>query len=276
MQGKVYVNSLEVCADGVNNQTYEALCQTKGYHYHYYNSSFPNYPYQTLDMNCPDTNIDNCFVQYRNHYCSNALYLFCDVLGIRLIDTGYPWKGTIEILHNGQWGTICDDSFDKQDGDVICRMLGYSHSSQTYQSAHYGQGSGPIWLDDLGCHGYESDVAYCSSNGWGRHNCGHSEDAGVYCTNSTEYETTPYDPCSRHQCYNGGTCFVRNYGYPEYYCICPNGYTGSNCYYEATTFDPCYIYPCRHGGTCYRNYGYPGYYCACANGYTGQHCDTSV
>ncbi|XP_062575526.1 deleted in malignant brain tumors 1 protein-like [Saccostrea cucullata] len=274
--GRVYVNGFEVCADGVTNQTYEALCQSKGYHFYSYNSSYANNPYRTLDINCSDTHIDSCSAEYRSQYCWNALYLDCDSLGIRLMGTGYPWEGTIEILHNGQWGTICDDSFDKQDGDVICRMLGYSHSRYTYQSARYGQGSGPIWLDNLDCNGYESDVAYCSSNGWGRHNCGHSEDAGVYCTNSTEYETTPYDPCSRHQCYNGGTCFVRNNGYPEYYCICPNGYTGSNCYYEATTFDPCYGYPCRHGGTCYRNYGYPGYYCTCANGYTGQHCDTSV
>lgn len=50
------------------------------------------------------------------------------VLGVRLIGSEYPDRGTIEVLHNGRWGTICDHEFDKADGDVICRMLGFNYS----------------------------------------------------------------------------------------------------------------------------------------------------
>ena len=47
---------------------------------------------------------------------------------MRLVGGGYHDRGTIQVYHNGQWGTICDDSFDKNDGDVICRMLGFNFS----------------------------------------------------------------------------------------------------------------------------------------------------
>lgn len=50
-----------------------------------------------------------------------------------------------------------------------------------YSKARFGAGNGTIWLDNVDCSGSEYDLVYCSHNGWGEHNCGHGEDAGVSC-----------------------------------------------------------------------------------------------
>jgi len=47
--------------------------------------------------------------------------------------------------------------------------------------AAFGQGRGPIFLDNLFCNGTESQLVDCPNPGVGVHNCGHFEDAGVVC-----------------------------------------------------------------------------------------------
>ena len=98
------------------------------------------------------------------------------------MDGGGPCAGRVEILDQGSWGTICDDGWDLDDAHVVCRQLGCGEALNATGSAHFGAGSGPIWLDDLNCTGKESQVWRCPSRGWGRHDCRHKEDAGVICS----------------------------------------------------------------------------------------------
>ena len=47
--------------------------------------------------------------------------------------------------------------------------------------AAFGQGTGPILLDNLFCVGSEPRLVDCLANEIGSHNCAHFEDAGVRC-----------------------------------------------------------------------------------------------
>ncbi len=99
--------------------------------------------------------------------------------------------GRVEVFHNGKWGTICDDHWDMHEAKVICRQLGYKYAN-ALQGRKVRPGTGQIWLDDVTCTGSELNLTSCSHGGWGNHNCGHYEDAGVECFSTGKF-TVKYD-----------------------------------------------------------------------------------
>ena len=58
--------------------------------------------------------------------------------------------------------------------------LGYSTGIQIV-SAHFGEGTGPIWLDDVECTAEDTSLVQCDHYGMGNSDCTHSEDVSVYC-----------------------------------------------------------------------------------------------
>ncbi|WAR30551.1 DMBT1-like protein [Mya arenaria] len=101
---------------------------------------------------------------------------------IRLVNSGsQPNQGRLEIFYNNTWGTVCDDGFGTAEAGVACNMLGFSRANARVASSstQFGQGSGPILLDDLNCLGTESNLLQCDNKGWGINNCQHSEDVAA-------------------------------------------------------------------------------------------------
>lgn len=44
---------------------------------------------------------------------------------IRLVGGNSAYEGNVEILHAGKWGSICDDEWDANEAEVVCRQLGF-------------------------------------------------------------------------------------------------------------------------------------------------------
>nr|XP_014351905.1 PREDICTED: neurotrypsin [Latimeria chalumnae] len=101
---------------------------------------------------------------------------------VRLVGGSFAYEGRVEVYRAGQWGTVCDDQWDDYDAEVVCRQLGLSGTAKAWSRAHFGEGSGPVLLDEVQCTGNELSIEQCTKSLWGEHNCGHKEDAGVSCT----------------------------------------------------------------------------------------------
>ena len=100
---------------------------------------------------------------------------------MRLVNGRHRCEGRVEVQHNDTWGTVCDDDWDMVDANVVCRQLSCGLAMAVGSSSQFGQGAGPILLDNVDCKGGENDLGQCGSLGWGIHNCYHYEDVSVTC-----------------------------------------------------------------------------------------------
>ena len=126
-------------------------------------------------------NYENMFPKIGNFpYSLNDLtyIIFCTGV-VRLVGGNSASEGRVEVYHDGNWGTVCDDHWHINNTKVICRMLGYGTPSIVKKG--FGRGYGTIILDNVNCTGTEESIFDCQHNGYENSNCHHSEDVGVNC-----------------------------------------------------------------------------------------------
>uniref|UniRef100_A0A8C5BZX7 SRCR domain-containing protein n=1 Tax=Gadus morhua TaxID=8049 RepID=A0A8C5BZX7_GADMO len=112
--------------------------------------------------------------------------VFIAATPVRLVNgtSNNPCSGRVEILHYGQWATVCNDNWDMLDAQVVCGQLGCGRVLSAPHGATFGPGQGPIGLDDVNCNGLWS------------HNCGHQQDAGVVCEGMRLVNSLSINSCS--------------------------------------------------------------------------------
>ena len=60
--------------------------------------------------------------------------------------------------------------------------INFTTGAEALRGSFFGQGSGPIFLDELACRGDEENLLDCNSlNPRGIHMCDHTKDASVRC-----------------------------------------------------------------------------------------------
>ncbi|XP_054419669.1 T-cell differentiation antigen CD6 [Pteronotus mesoamericanus] len=140
--------------------------------------------------------------------CRRAEWQFCKVEGqacvsagrpaqvtctenqaLRLVDGGSPCAGRVEMLEHGRWGSLCDDTWDLQDAEVVCRQLRCGWAIQALPGLHFAPGQGAIHRDQVNCSGAEAYLWDCPGlpgDGY----CGHKEDAGVVCSEHQSWRLT--------------------------------------------------------------------------------------
>uniref|UniRef100_A0A672TUS0 SRCR domain-containing protein n=1 Tax=Strigops habroptila TaxID=2489341 RepID=A0A672TUS0_STRHB len=102
---------------------------------------------------------------------------------LRLVGGGGRCAGRVEVMHEGEWGSVCNYDFDwdARWATVVCRQLGCGSVATSSPYAPFGPGTGRIWLHIFFCRGDEAMLQDCPHFGWGQHFCNHERDVGVTC-----------------------------------------------------------------------------------------------
>ncbi|KAK3544613.1 hypothetical protein QTP86_017861 [Hemibagrus guttatus] len=143
--------------------------------------------------------------------CSSGeqLYITCSGIfnpahsSIRLVGSGGDCAGRLEVFHSGSWGTVCDDSWDIEDAQVVCRQLQCGVALSTHIPAWFGPGTGSIWLNEVECEGNETSLWNCRFQLCEEGECGQHEDVGVVCSEFKEIRLTEGCEGNLEVFYNG-------------------------------------------------------------------------
>lgn len=92
---------------------------------------------------------------------------------------------------DGDWQTICDDSWDIVDADIACRQLGLGYAMAAPTGNYFPFATANIWKVDVNCTGSERKLVDCHApSTLPKTDCFHHEDAGTVCSGQGTHDET--------------------------------------------------------------------------------------
>lgn len=83
-----------------------------------------------------------------NSFCTQQDRVSLQQPLVRLRGGANIGEGRVEVLKNGEWGTVCDDKWDLVSASVVCRELGFGSAKEAITGSQLGQGKewgGVLW-----------------------------------------------------------------------------------------------------------------------------------
>ncbi|XP_067362994.1 scavenger receptor cysteine-rich type 1 protein M130-like isoform X2 [Channa argus] len=116
----------------------------------------------------PKSNQRKCLTK-RSHLPQNSLEITCSD-SVRLLNGTSLCSGRLEVKSNQSWSSVCDDDFNLQEAEVVCRHLGCG-APLVFQGGLYGELKASVWSKEFQCEGNESALLDCDSSDSARNTC---------------------------------------------------------------------------------------------------------
>jgi hypothetical protein len=167
----------------------------------YFGNVYPTFSYEKVDCtgdeasldDCPWAGLDDCgFWDGAGVVCSRSAttsegttteVTTSEPVGhyVELVGGSAPNEGNVYAQNpvTGIYGPVCDDGFDVNAANVVCKQLGFAGASNFHTESHYGFVSHVFSYDDISCNSNEGTLDDCQHSNF--ENCGPNEGAGVEC-----------------------------------------------------------------------------------------------
>ncbi|XP_033098266.1 carboxypeptidase E-like [Anneissia japonica] len=101
-------------------------------------------------------------------------------------------EGRLEVLHNGEWGSVCRKQFTGVTAASICRQLGYPGVHQILNKQKQTRRGmrknipDKMWLENVDCKLRDKTLQDCSHSPWGETDCKNSYGVGLMCLSACQ------------------------------------------------------------------------------------------
>lgn len=78
----------------------------------------------------------------------------------------HPCEGHVEIYHEGRWGYVGDEGWNKSTEEVVCRSTHCGTPAEDSYGNILRSRDRVVWLNEVACSGAERHLSLCRIHGW--------------------------------------------------------------------------------------------------------------